>query len=143
VQPYTAPWLRLSGQSARHQQLRVEGDQIVMRHIKARLEQGGAEDDFLRLLMETPYHDTREPMDHAQVLIESLQLMVAGNETSSNALTWIFVLLARHPQYILEIRDEIAAVSPAEARRVTRSPTSRSVEVPGSASGPTWRSCRS
>ena len=39
-------------------------------------------------------------MSEAQVLIESLQLMVAGNETSSNALTWIFYLLARHPRYI-------------------------------------------
>ena len=61
-------------------------------------------------LLETPYHDTGEPMGEAQVLIESLQLMVAGNETSSNALTWIFYLLARHPEHIAEIRDEIAAV---------------------------------
>jgi cytochrome P450 len=44
------------------------------------------------------------------VLLESLQLLVAGNETSSNALTWIFYLLARHPKHILEIRDEVAAV---------------------------------
>jgi cytochrome P450 len=45
-----------------------------------------------------------------QIRIESLQLMVAGNETSSNALTWIFYLLGQHPRHISVIREEIANV---------------------------------
>jgi cytochrome P450 len=110
VQPYKMKWFRLTGQFARHQQLRRDADEIVLRHIQSRLKQRGRGTDFLRLLIETPYHDTGQPMEEAQVLIESLQLMVAGNETSSNALTWIFYLLARHPNYIDEIRDEIAQV---------------------------------
>ena len=110
VQPYKIPWFRLSGQLERHQQLRRAGDAIVLRHIKERLEHGGSENDFLRILLETPYHDTGEPMGEAQVLIESLQLMVAGNETSSNALTWIFYLLGRHPVHVRNIREEIGAV---------------------------------
>ena len=110
VQPYKIPWFRFSGQSARYQQLRLDADQIVLRHIQSRLEHGGEDMDFLRLLTEARYHDTGQPMGEAQALIESLQLMVAGNETSSNALTWLFYLLARHPRHILEIRDEIAAV---------------------------------
>jgi cytochrome P450 len=110
VQPYTVPWLRLGGRFQKHQQLRRDADAIVLRHIHARLKDGGGEADFLRLLLETPYQDTGEPMGEAQALIESLQLMVAGNETSSNALTWILYLLARHPQHIREMRDEITAV---------------------------------
>ncbi len=110
VQPYKIPWFRFSGLSAKHQRLRQDGDTIVLRHIRARLARGTGDHDFLRILLETPYRDTGQPMDEAQALIESLQLMVAGNETSSNALTWIFYLLARHPEHILEIRDEIAAV---------------------------------
>lgn len=110
VQPYKIPWFRFSGQSAKYQQLRLDGDQVVLRHIQARLEQSGSDMDFLRLLLETRYADTGEPMGEAQALIESLQLMVAGNETSSNALNWIFYLLARHPQHILEVREEIARV---------------------------------
>jgi cytochrome P450 len=115
VQPYKIPWFRLTGESEKYQQLRRDGDQIVLRHIRARLEQGGDDVDFLRLLIEARYHDSGEPMGEAQALIESLQLMVAGNETSSNALTWIFYLLARHPRYIHEIRDEIAAVIGGDA----------------------------
>ena len=110
VQPYKMPWFRISGQSEEHQQLRREADQIVLQHIQARREEGTGESDFLKLLLETPYHDTGEPMTEKQVLIESLQLMVAGNETSSNALTWIFYLLARHPEYIQRVREEIKQV---------------------------------
>lgn len=110
VQPYKIPWFRFSGLSERHQRLRKEADTIVLRHIRARVKQGGDHPDFLRILLETPCNDTGKPMDEPQALIESLQLMVAGNETSSNALTWIFYLLARHPKHILDIRDEIAAV---------------------------------
>ena len=110
VQPFKMPWFRFSGVFDRHQQLRRDADAIVLRHIRARMMEGSGDTDFLRLLLETPYHDTGQPMGEAQALIESLQLMVAGNETSSNALTWIFYLLARHPEHIVDIRDEIAAV---------------------------------
>lgn len=110
VQPYKLPWYRLSGETARNHQLRRDGDAIVLRHIKARLGQRGTDDDLLRILMETPYHDTGETMSEALTLIESLQLTVAGNETSSNALTWIFYLLGRHPEHIRDVRDEVASV---------------------------------
>ena len=110
VQPYKMPWFRISGQTEAHQKLRRAADQIVLQHIKARRQEGTGERDFLKLLLETPYHDTGVPMTEDQVLIESLQLMVAGNETSSNALAWIFYLLARHPEYLAQVRDEIREV---------------------------------
>jgi cytochrome P450 len=110
VQPWKIPWFRFSGESERHQQLRRDGDAIALQHIQARLKEGVGDNDFLRVLVESRYHDTGQPMSEAMVLIESLQLLVAGNETSSNALTWMFYLLARHPQHILDIRDEIESV---------------------------------
>jgi cytochrome P450 len=110
VHPWKIPWFRLTGQTEKHQQLRRNGDAIVLKHIQARLKEGIGDNDFLKILLETPYHDTGKPMNEALVQIESLQLLVAGNETSSNALTWIFYLLARHPKHIREIRDEAAAV---------------------------------
>ncbi len=121
IRPYTIPWTWVSGQHAKYQKLRRDGDEIVLRHIRARLDHGGADGDLLRVLMETPYHDTGEPMSHEAVLIESIQLLVAGNETSSSALTWILYLLARHPQCVAEMRDEIAAVigdSPIDYRNL-------------------------
>ncbi len=110
VQPYKIPWFRISGQSARHQRLREAGDKMVLEHIRARREAGCGETDLLRLLLETPYHDTGEPMTEDQVMVESIQLMVAGNETSSIGLAWVFYLLAKHPQYIRSIREEVTSV---------------------------------
>jgi len=107
VQPYLIPWFRISGVSARYQRMRVEADSIVLQHIEARRKAGTGEADFLHLMLNTPYQDTGKPMSDDQVRIESLQLLVAGNETSSNALSWTFYLLGRHPQYISLIRQEI------------------------------------
>jgi len=114
VQPYMIPWYRLSGQSRRYQRMRARGDAIVLRHIAARREQGIGETDFLRLMMDTPYHDTGRHMTEDEMKIESLQLMVAGNETSSIALTWLFYLLGRHPRYVDLVREEIDDVIGAD-----------------------------
>lgn len=110
VQPYMIPWYRVSGQSGRYQRMRIEAEKVILRHIETRRKEGIGETDFLQLMMHTPYHDTGKTMTEDQVMIETLQLMVAGNETSSIALTWIFYLLGRHPQYISLVREEIASV---------------------------------
>jgi cytochrome P450 len=110
VQPYKIPWFRFSGRSAALQRVRREADAIVLRHIEDRHAKATGEKDFLRLLLETPYDDTGEPMGKDQVLIESLQFMVAGNETSSIGLTWTLYLLGRHPETIHKIREEIGRV---------------------------------
>jgi cytochrome P450 len=110
VQPYMIPWYRFSGLSRHYQRIRLEADEIVLRHIEARRKEGSGGTDLLQLMLDTPFHDTGKPMTEDQVKIESLQLMVAGNETSSNALTWIVYLLGRHSQYISLIREEIDRV---------------------------------
>jgi len=110
VQPYLISWFRLSGQTKHYQQLRHAAAKIVLNHIAARRQLNPDEPDLLQLMLETPYPDTGDPMGDEQALIESLQLMVAGNETSSVSLTWIFYLLGKHPEYIAQIRAEIDAV---------------------------------
>jgi cytochrome P450 len=110
VQPYKIPWFRISGESRRHQKMRVEADQILRRYVETRRREGGDHHDLLQMMLDTPYKDAGEPMSDDQVLIESLQLMVAGNETSSNALAWTFYLLARHPDCRDRIHGEVCDV---------------------------------
>ena len=111
VQPYKIPWFRISGQSRRYQQMRIEADQIARDYIEARGQAVGVEGgDLLELMLETPYPDSGVTMSQEQMLIELLQLFVAGNETSTVALSWTLYLLAKHPHLIGEIRDEINAV---------------------------------
>ena len=111
VQPYKIPWFRISGQSRRYQRMRIETEQIARDYIAARGRAVGDEDgDLLKFMLETPYPDSGEPMSEEQVLIESLQLLVASNETSTVALSWTLYLLGKHPHFIGKIRDEIDAV---------------------------------
>lgn len=112
IRPFMIPWFRVSGQSARFQDLRVQTDQIVRDIIAARIKSGEQRIDLLQVMLDTPIGETGAPMKPEQILIESLQLLVAGNETSSVALTWCLYLLAKHPAYIEAARAEINEVCP-------------------------------
>lgn len=111
VQPYKIPWFRITGESRRYQRIRAEADQIARDYIEARRRGGGGEGgDLLEIMLEAPYRDSGLTMDEEQILIESLQLLVAGNETSPVALSWTFYLLGRHPRFIDRIREEVESV---------------------------------
>jgi cytochrome P450 len=109
VHPYLAPWFRVSGELRRHQDLRRAGDGILMRHITARRGSPRTPPDLLQILLDAVYADGHQMTDE-QILSESMQLLVAGHETSSNALTWTLYLLARHPEYLQRARAEFEDV---------------------------------
>jgi cytochrome P450 len=110
-QPYLNPWFMLSGQVNLHQALRREGDQLLLKHIKSRLlNQSTDTHNLLDELLSTLSEESKVPLTLGQVLAETMQFIVAGHETSSNALTWIFTLLGQHPAYreaMLREFDEI------------------------------------
>jgi cytochrome P450 len=109
-QPFLIPWYRITGETRKYQKMRKKADQIVIDYVNKRRREGNKELDFLQQILETPYKDSGELMDDEQVKIEILQLLVAGNETSSNGLTWTFYLLAQHPECISKIRAEIGDI---------------------------------
>ncbi len=109
VRPYLIPWYRISGQSRHHQDLRQDADAIARRFIAGRGGRGGdGEGDLLQLMLGTPYPVPGERMSEEQVLIEALQLFVAGNETSPTALSWAVYLLSRRPELVGAMREEVA-----------------------------------
>ena len=107
VQPYKIPWFRISGQTEQFQTKRREADQIVRNYVQKRRQHGDRELDLLQQIIDTPYRDDAQYMDDEQTIVELLQLLVAGNETSSNTLSWAFYLLAKHPEHIVVMREEI------------------------------------
>lgn len=109
-QPYLMPWFAISGQNKKYQDIRVKADKIVMEYVENRRKKPGKESDILQLILTTPYKDTGELMSDETVSVEILQLLVAGNETSTTAASWAFYLLAKHPEHIPLIRKEIATV---------------------------------
>ncbi len=110
VQPYLMPWYAISGQNRKHQEIRIKADQIVMDYVEERRKAPGKESDILQLMLTLPYKDTGEFMSDDTVKVEILQLLVAGNETSTTAAAWAFYLLAKHPEHIPKIREEIETV---------------------------------
>lgn len=110
VQPYLFPWYAISGQNKKYQNMRLAADQIVKNYVEKRRKDIGTESDILQLILETPYKDNGEFMDDETVMVEILQLLVAGNETSTTAASWTFYLLAKHPEHIAPIRAEIDSI---------------------------------
>ncbi|MFD2720543.1 cytochrome P450 [Hymenobacter monticola] len=119
-QPYLKPWFHLRGQFKYHDDLAAEL-RVLLGGLIAKREADNAQpgatppDDLLQMLLDVRYEDTGEPMTPERVLDEALILLIAGHETSANALTWLTYLLAHHPQEAAAIRaemDEVLAARP-------------------------------
>jgi cytochrome P450 len=108
LQPYLNPWFNVSGELRRHEEMRVRADGILLEYIKSRRGQEPGH-DLLQILMDARYSDG-EGMSDELVLSESMQLLVAGHETSSNALSWLLYLLSSHPDCLERVRQEFHSV---------------------------------
>lgn len=84
-------------------------DEIVLELIAQRRRSGEDRGDALSMLLAARDEETGEGLDDAQVRDEVMTLFVAGHETTANALTWSWYLLARHPQVRDRLRDELTA----------------------------------
>jgi cytochrome P450 len=76
--------------------------------IHARRSAGARGNDVLSLLLAARDADTGEPMPDRQVRDEAITLLLAGHETTANALAWALHLLATHPEAQTRARDEPA-----------------------------------
>jgi cytochrome P450 len=108
LQPYLNPWFAASGELRRHEDMRVRADSILMAYIKQRRKQEPGH-DLLQTLMDARYTDG-EGMSDELVLSESMQLLVAGHETSSNGLSWLLYLLSSRPDCLERVRQEFDSV---------------------------------
>ncbi len=108
LQPYLNPWFAVSGELRRHERMRTRADGVLLHYITER-RQGTPGSDLLQTLMDARYSDG-EAMSDALVLSESMQLLVAGHETSSNALSWLLYLLSSRPDCLGRVREEFETV---------------------------------
>ncbi len=108
LQPYMNPWFAMSGELKKHEDMRVRADNVLLEYIRERRKQPPAS-DMLQSLMDARYADG-EGMSDEMVLSESMQLLVAGHETSSNGLSWLLYLLSTHPEALERVREEFDSV---------------------------------
>jgi cytochrome P450 len=108
LQPYLNPWFAVSGELRRHEDMRTRADAVLLEYIKKRRNEPPGQ-DLLQTLMDARYSDG-EGMKDELILSESMQLLVAGHETSSNALSWLLYLLSSRPDCLEKVRQEFDSV---------------------------------
>jgi len=108
IQPYLNPWFAVSGELHRHEKMRARAFDILGDYIQRRRQEEPGH-DLLQILLDARYSDGTSMSDEL-VISESMQLLVAGHETSSNALSWTLYLLSTRPDCVDRIRDEFDSV---------------------------------
>jgi cytochrome P450 len=108
IQPYLNPWFAVSGELGRHWEMRNRAFGILRNYIQRRRKEIPG-NDLLQILLDARYSDGHGMSDEL-ILSESMQLLVAGHETSSNALSWLLYLLCSRPECVDRVRQEFDAV---------------------------------
>jgi cytochrome P450 len=95
-------------------------DALVYALIRARRADPGARTsaDLLSLLL-AARDDDGSGMSDRQVRDEVMTALLAGHETTANALAWTLILLARHPAQRKEVEDELDRVLVGRAAELT------------------------
>jgi cytochrome P450 len=83
-------------------------DEVVGKIIDARRRATFRNEDLLSMLLDAVDEETNKGMTPRQVRDEVLTLLLAGHETTANALAWTWYLLAQNPAAEDNLHDEIA-----------------------------------
>ena len=84
-------------------------DRTVYGLIEERRRSGVDRGDFLSMLLLAQDEDDGSVMTDKQVRDEAMNIFLAGHETTANALSWTFYLLAQHPAARERLEREVDA----------------------------------
>lgn len=90
----------------------------------------GTDDHLLRRLMAARDDESGAALDDHELRDEVMTMFLAGHETTANALTWTWILLARHPEAAQRLRQELhreLGDRPPTAEDLPRLPWTRQV----------------
>lgn len=84
-------------------------DDVIYRMIAER-RASGDQGDLMSMLLAARDEDDGTGMSDLQVRDEAVTLFLAGHETTANALTWTWMLLAQHPEIEAKFHEELDRV---------------------------------
>ena len=99
----------------RYQHAVRELDQAARGIISARRadpQAAARQDDLLGMLLAARDPETGEGLSDDDLRDEVLTMLLAGHETTANALAWTLILLSQHPDIARKVRAEVAALVP-------------------------------
>jgi len=85
-------------------------DRVVDKIIDQRRRSTHRNQDLLSMLLEAVDEETSQPMTPRQVRDEVLTLLLAGHETTANALAWTWYLLSQNPNAADRLHHELTRV---------------------------------
>jgi cytochrome P450 len=139
-QPYNSWWFRVSGEVKKNLKKAEGARNIIRKIIRQRKESSGKYNDLLDMLLDARYEDTHEPMKDEQVIDEILILLIAGHETTANALSWTLYLLANYPEELQKLRSETYGLGTNEC--ITNDPLTAVIKESMRLYPPAWISDR-
>ena len=89
---------------------RQELDRVVNGIIAERRASGDDKPDLLGMLLAARDEETGDGMNDEQLRAEVKTLLLAGHETTANALTWTWYLLSQHPEAEAKLHAELDMV---------------------------------
>ena len=102
-QPYKSWWFKLSGEEKENLDRADRTRRIIGDIIQERKRSGEKRNDLLDMLLDARYEDTGLPMEEHQIIDEIMVLIIAGHDTTANALSWTLYLLATHPDELKKL----------------------------------------
>lgn len=103
------PWLP-TRQNRQYKSAIQTMDRLVYEIIARRRAEPSDYDDLLTMLLAARDEETGEGMSDRQLRDEMMTILLAGHETTANALTWTFYLLSQHPQAAARLHAEVDGV---------------------------------
>lgn len=94
----------------RFQQAKAQLDATIYRIIAERRRSNVDRGDLLSMLLLAQDEETGATMNDLQIRDEAMTLFLAGHETTANALTWTWYLLAQNPTAEARMHAELDAV---------------------------------
>lgn len=85
-------------------------DAAIFQMIDERRAAGSRGDDFLSILIDARDEENGQGLNDRQLRDEVVTMFLAGHETTANALTWTFQLLAENPTWQAKVAEEASTV---------------------------------
>jgi cytochrome P450 len=83
---------------------------LIAEHRHVLAQTGTPPPDLLGLLLQVRDESTGDGLSDSQLRNETTTFLLAGHETTANALTWTFHLLGQHPKIARQVREEACSV---------------------------------
>lgn len=88
----------------------AEVDEIIARLIRKHRENPPEVPNLLTMLMSSEDSETGASLSDQAIRNEAITFLLAGHETTANALAWTLYLLCQHPGFMTSIRNQFQAV---------------------------------